>query len=104
MHPLFNVDIDAANGIYNTFKRRSIHENIMRYRYAEQCTDRRECQLMPTICVGMIDLIVTVIPHLYACIARDREQRRVSMRFIDGSEYQRITAPCITLPAVDAHQ
>ena len=103
VHPLFDVDIHAADRIDDTLKCRRVNQDVMRYGNPHNFLHRGKRHLMSAERIGMVDLIIPVCSYLDACIARDGEQCCAALFLIDGSKHERITAPDIPIPAINSH-
>ena len=104
VHPLFHVNINAAHGIDDPLKRRRVDQDVVRDGNPHEFLDGSERHLVSTECIGMVDLVVTVAADFDARITRDGEQCRPFILLINGSEHERIAAPDIICPSVNAHE
>ena len=103
VHPLFNVNVYAPDHVHDAFKCGRINQDVMRNGDTHNFAHRGKRHLMSAERIGMVDLVIAVFAHLDACITRDGEQRCAPPLLVDRREHERVTAPDIPIPAVNAH-
>ena len=73
VHPLFDIDIDTADGIDNFLKGMGVDDDIVIDAHAEEILDGRLRQPLPAVSIGGVDLVIPVLRDRHARVARDRE-------------------------------
>ena len=103
VHTLFDVDIDAANGVDDLLKGMGIDDDVVVDADAEEVLHRALRELFTAVRVGGVDLVIAVARDGDARVARDGEKRRLVFDRVDGGDHERIAASHIVCALVDAH-
>ena len=103
VHALLDVDVDAADGIYDLLKGVDVDDDVVVDLYAEEVLHCTLCELFAPIGVRGVDLVVAVARDGDACVARDGEERGLILYRVDGRDHECIAAPHVALALVDAH-
>ena len=102
-HSLFDVDINAADGIDNLLERLCIDNDIVIDIQSKEIFNSALRQFLAAISICRIDLIPAVSLDLHASIAWDRKKRCLVLLRINRCYHERITSPDIVVAFVNAH-
>ena len=104
VHPLFHVDVHAADGINNLGEGVDVDEHIMLHLHAQKVLHRALCQLVAAVGIGGIDFIEAMPLDFYPGIPRNGQDGCLFLLGVQGGNHQRIGASYVSLTLIHAHQ
>ena len=104
VHPLFHVDVHAADGINNLGEGVDVDEHIMLHFHAQKVLHRALGQLVAAVGIGGIDFVEAMPLDFYPGISRNGQDGCLFLLGVKGGNHQRIGASYVSLPFIHPHQ
>ena len=103
VHALFDVDVDAADGVDDLLEGVGVDDDVVIHADAEEVLDGALGEFFATVGVCRVDFVVAVFRDGDARVTRDGEERGLVFLRVDGRDHESVAASDVVGALINAH-